>query len=182
MTSNLSIREIRKEEFERLGQLMVDVYSRLDGFPGRDEQPRYYEMLANVGRFAEKKDVKVLVALSADNELAGGVIYFGDMAEYGSGGTAIRVSNASGIRLLAVDPRFRGMGAGKALTETCIRLAQEKGHAQVVLHTTQAMKVAWGLYESLGFERSEDLDFMQETLHVYGFRLDLSERQHDIAF
>ena len=65
------------------------------------------------------------------------------------------------------------MGAGRALTNACILLARAKGHSQVVLHTTQAMQVAWGLYESLGFERSKDLDFMQERLPVFGFRLKL---------
>ena len=173
MTTPLNIREIHRDEFTPLGQLMVDVYSRLDGFPSPDEQPRYYAMLANIGTFTEKKDAKVLVALSSENELVGGVVYFGDMAEYGSGGAATREKNASGIRLLAVDPKFRGLGAGKALTDACILLAKEKGHACVVLHTTHAMKIAWQLYERLGFERAEDLDFMQEALPVFGFRLRL---------
>jgi len=33
------------------------------------------------------------------------------------------------------------------------------------------MRVAWSLYQKLGFERSPDLDFAQEELPVYGFRL-----------
>ncbi|TQV85021.1 GNAT family N-acetyltransferase [Aliikangiella coralliicola] len=173
MTSSLEIRDIRKEEFLLLGQLMVEVYANLEGFPSQEEQPKYYEMLANIGRFTEKKDTKVLVALSKEGELIGGVVYFGDMAQYGSGGTATSVKNASGIRLLGVDPKYRGSGAGKALTNACIQLAKEKGHAEVVLHTTQAMQIAWGFYEKLGFERSKDLDFMQEGFPVFGFRLAL---------
>jgi hypothetical protein len=43
----------------------------------------------------------------------------------------------------------------------------------MVLHTTQAMQVAWAMYEKLGFTRSEDLDFEQEGLPVFGFRLPL---------
>lgn len=147
MTVQLTIRDLRREEFDALGRLMVEVYSGLEGFPTPDEQPRYYEMLANIGRFTGKRDARVLVAVSAENELAGAVVYFGDMAEYGSGGTATTVKDASGIRLLAVSPRFRSVGAGKALTSACIELARERGHSQVVLHTTQAMRVAWGLYE-----------------------------------
>ncbi len=54
MTTNLHIREIRKDEFATLGQLMVDVYSRLDGFPTQDEQPGYYAMLSEIGRFTER--------------------------------------------------------------------------------------------------------------------------------
>jgi ribosomal protein S18 acetylase RimI-like enzyme len=63
------------------------------------------------------------------------------------------------------------------LARACIDLAEEKGHSQVILHTTQAMHVAWGLYERLGFARSEDLDFSQQSLSVYGFRLKLTERR-----
>jgi hypothetical protein len=37
------------------------------------------------------------------------------------------------------------------------------------------MQIAWSLYERLGFERSKDLDFMQEKLPVFGFRLRLLE-------
>ena len=152
---------------------MVDVYSHLDGFPTPAEQPRYYELLAGIGRFTEKPHARVLVAVSENEELVGGVVYFGDMAHYGSGGIATTVKDASGIRLLAVDPRFRNSGAGKALTHACIQLAREQGHSQVILHTTQAMRIAWGLYERLGFVRAEELDFLQEGFPVYGFRLQM---------
>jgi GNAT superfamily N-acetyltransferase len=171
MVKTLYVRELRKDEFAALGKLMVDVYSNLAGFPGPDKQPGYYEMLRNIGRFSEKNDARVLVAISADDDLVGGIVYFGDMAEYGSGGTATTVKNASGIRLLGVSAQARGMGAGKALARACIQLAKDKGHSHVVLHTTQPMQVAWSLYEKLGFERSKDLDFVQEGLPVYGFRL-----------
>ncbi|GLH74867.1 N-acetyltransferase [Geothrix limicola] len=176
MTMPLTIRDLQEAESEALGRLMVEVYSGLEGFPTPEEQPRYYELLTHIGRFAEKKDARVLVALTPEGELVGGVVYFGDMAEYGSGGTATTVKNASGIRLLGISPRFRKLGAGRALTLACIDLAREQGHAEVILHTTQAMRVAWQLYERLGFLRSEDLDFMQQELPVFGFRLKLSPR------
>jgi ribosomal protein S18 acetylase RimI-like enzyme len=174
MSMPLTIRDLRSDEHEALGKLMVEVYSGLAGFPTPAEQPRYYELLANIGAFADKPGVRVLVAVTADGEIAGGVVYFADMAQYGSGGIATSIRDASGIRLLGVAPEFRQSGAGKALTAACIELAREAGHAQVVLHTTQAMQIAWGLYERLGFVRSEDLDFSQQALPVYGFRLALS--------
>jgi len=156
---------------------MVDVYSDLEGFPGIDEQPGYYQMLANIGKLTESPDTKILIAMSPDDELLGGVMYFGDMKDYGSGGTATQVTNASGIRLLAVSPSARGKGIGKDLTIACIQLAKEKGHREVVLHTTDAMRVAWHMYEKMGFERSMDLDFSQQGLPVFGFRLNLQVKQ-----
>src|SRR6478609_3778394 len=144
MTSRPTIRDLRPEESAALGQLLVQAYSQLEGFPTPAQQPRYYEMLADIGSFASKPDTRVLVAISPEGDLLGGVVYFADMAQYGSGGAATSVKNASGIRLLGVDPKFRKAGAGKALARACIALAKEAGHEQVVLHTTQAMKIAWG--------------------------------------
>lgn len=173
MTAALIIRNLRPDESAQLGELLCDVYAQLDGFPTPAEQPNYYAMLANIGRFSERPETQVLVAVSDTGELLGGVVYFGDMAQYGSGGIATTVTNASGIRLLGVSPRARGKGVGKALTQACIALARQRQHGEVVLHTTQAMQVAWTMYEKLGFVRSPDLDFMQEKLLVFGFRLTL---------
>lgn len=173
MNENFVIRDLQVEESTALGQMMVEVYSRLEGFPSPEQQPDYYRMLSNIGDFSQRKDARVLVACSDSGLLLGGIVYFGDMAEYGSGGSATRVRDASGIRLLGVSPEARGQGVGKALACACIDAARAAGHREVVLHTTQAMKVAWALYERLGFVRSEDLDFSQAGFPVFGFRLKL---------
>jgi GNAT superfamily N-acetyltransferase len=166
------IRDARPDEFEPLGRLMVAVYSSLDGFPKPEEQPKYYEMLAHIGLMTAKPGTRLLVA-ETDGRLLGGVVYFADMAQYGSGGTATQEKHAAGFRLLAVDPATRGTGVGRALAQACVDLAREAGLGQVIIHTTQAMKVAWGMYEKMGFRRSPDLDFMQGQLQVFGFRMPL---------
>jgi len=175
MSDTLIIRDVRPEECAPLGQLLVDAYARLDGFPSPLEQPRYYAMLANIGDFATKKDARVLVALDVEGTLLGGVVYFGDMAQYGSGGTATSVTDAAGMRLLGVSPAARGHGVGRRLTEACIAAARSQGHARMVLHTTEAMRQAWSMYERLGFRPAHDLDFMQGTLPVFGFSLALHD-------
>jgi GNAT superfamily N-acetyltransferase len=166
------IRDARPEEHAALGKLMVQVYSGLEGFPKPEEQPAYYEMLAGIGKLALKPDTRLLVAVDG-KALLGGLVYFSDMAQYGSGGTATQERNASGFRLLAVDPAARGRGVGQALMERCIELAKERGQGHVIIHTTKAMQVAWRMYEKRGFQRSTDLDFMQGQLPVFGFRLQL---------
>lgn len=172
MTS-LLIRDVAPAEREALGRMMVEVYSALDGFPTPEQQPRYYALLRDIAAFAEKPGARVLVAIAPPDDLAGGVVYFADMAHYGSGGAATALRECSGIRLLGVSPKHRGGGVGKALTLQCIELARDAGHRQVVLHTTDAMRVAWGMYERLGFERAPELDFEQQGFPVRGFRLAL---------
>ncbi|MBI1752868.1 MAG: GNAT family N-acetyltransferase [Acidobacteria bacterium] len=171
--TSFAVRDAKPDEFDRLGQLMVAVYTSLDGFPSPEEQPNYYDMLAHIGLMVKKPGARLLVAIAGET-LLGGIVYFADMAQYGSGGTATQEKAASGFRLLAVSPEARGMGVGRTLAEACITLAKESHHRQVIIHTTRAMQIAWTMYEGMGFRRSEDLDFMQGELPVFGFRLDLA--------
>ncbi len=171
--SNFTIRNARPEEFQTIGDLLVKVYSQLDGFPKPSEQPKYYEMLANVGTLTQRPGTEIMVAANEAGQIAGAVVYFSDMQCYGSGGTATSEKNASGFRLLGVDPDVRGAGIGKLLTYACITRAREQKRQQMIIHTTRSMQTAWKMYEGIGFKRSEDLDFKQGTLEVYGFRLTL---------
>ena len=173
MSEQYTVRNATPGEFKEIGQLMVRVYSQLAGFPKEDEQPAYYKMLANIGELTKKPGTELLVAVSGDGQIAGGVVYFSDMQYYGSGGTAGQVKNASGFRLLAVDPAFRGRGIGQRLTAACIGKATRAGHGTLIIHSTKFMEVAWKMYEQLGFERFEKIDFMQGQLPVFGFQLRL---------
>ncbi|MDZ4710237.1 MAG: GNAT family N-acetyltransferase [Saprospiraceae bacterium] len=171
---DLRIRNAKPDEYNAIGKLMVRVYSLLEGFPSPEEQPEYYKMLANIGDLTLTPDTELLVAVSADDKIAGGLVYFKDMKYYGSGGSATREVNAAGFRLLAVDPAYQGQGIGKKLVKECINKSRSQGLNQLILHTTQSMKTAWKMYENLGFKPSEDLDFERPNLKVYGFRLILS--------
>ncbi|MBC5772457.1 GNAT family N-acetyltransferase [Pontibacter sp. KCTC 32443] len=174
MTQSLyTIRNAHPSEFAAIGKLMVQVYSQLEGFPKEEEQPAYYNLLYNIGEFTNKPDTELLVAVADDGKIVGAVVYFGDMQYYGSGGTATQEKDAAGFRLLAVDPSARGQGIGKLLTLECIKKAKDSNLSQVIIHSTKAMQTAWQIYERLGFKRSQDLDFMQQELPVYGFRLTL---------
>jgi GNAT superfamily N-acetyltransferase len=168
--SDILLRNAEPSEYAEIGQLMVDVYSRLDGFPQETEQPDYYKMLRNVGALTNKPETEIIVAVTPDNQILGAVVNFSDMQYYGSGGTATKEKNSGGFRLLAVDPKARKQGVGRLLTLECIKRAKDKNLRQVIIHTTMAMRIAWKMYESIGFKRSEDLDFMQGDLPVFGFR------------
>jgi GNAT superfamily N-acetyltransferase len=165
------VREATPDEFQEIGKLMVNVYSQLEGFPSKDEQPDYYKMLANIGSLTENPKTKLLVAVSSSGKIGGGVVYFGDMKYYGSGGTATSEKNASCFRLLAVDPATRGQGIGKLLTKAYIQMAKDEKQDQVIIHSTETMQIAWKMYENMGFKRSKELDFIQGELPVFGFRL-----------
>ncbi|HAS45141.1 MAG TPA: GNAT family N-acetyltransferase [Microscillaceae bacterium] len=172
MTSpQYTLRNAQPEEHAAIGQLMVKVYAQLEGFATPAEQPKYYETLTNVGSFTQNPGVELLVAVSAEGAIGGAVVFFDDMQFYASGGKATQEKNAAGFRLLAVDPTHRGHGLGRLLTEACIDKAKEAKVNQLIIHSTNTMKVAWKMYENMGFQRSTDLDFMQGEIQVCGFRL-----------
>ena len=39
----------------------------------------------------------------------------------------------------------------------------------MVIHTTKSMKLAWGMYERLGFKRAKDLDFYATAITSFRF-------------
>ena len=169
---DVEIRLGRPDEFEALGRLTVEAYAQLPGMPGPDVFPDYYAELQSVAERAALPAVEILVAARASGELLGGVTFVGDMKQYGVE-EANDVSDASGIRMLAVHPEARGLGLGRALTEACIARAQALDRREVVLHTTTPMQVARGMYERRGFLRSPDLDFFPGGFTVMGYRLAL---------
>ena len=173
MNDKLTIRNAKTNEFNKVGELMVKVYAELEGFPKPAEQPKYYNMLLNVGQLTEQDNTELLVAITNNNKVAGAVVYFSDLKNYGSGGTIGQIKNASGFRLLAVDPNERGKGIGKLLSQACILRAKERLQDHLYIHSTESMKVAWGMYERLGFVRYTPIDFKQGELAVFGFRLGL---------
>jgi GNAT superfamily N-acetyltransferase len=171
VTSDIVIREARSDEHAALGQMLVSAYAALPGMPTVDEQPDYYATLADVAGRAARPSWTVLVALEPAGELLGSIDFIEDMQHYGSGGSAVTITDAAGVRFLAVNDAHRGKGAGKALTNFCIARARALGKARLVLHTTRAMTSAWALYEGLGFVRFPEIDFRQGELEVSGFQL-----------
>lgn len=63
------------------------------------------------------------------------------------------------LRMLAVSPIERGRGIGRTLIRVAMDLAVERGAKRIVLSTMESMHVAHRLYERMGFQRREDLDW-----------------------
>jgi ribosomal protein S18 acetylase RimI-like enzyme len=168
-----NIRNARPIEFSPLGELIANAYANLPGMPGAVEQPDYYAVLRNVATRARNPANSVFLAASDRGEILGSVDFISDMKEYGARGGASMISNAAGIRFLAVKSEFRGNGIGRSLTDYCVSRARELGKSAVILHTTGPMATAWAMYIRMGFQRHPEIDFQQGHLEVFGFRLAL---------
>lgn len=172
-TNQIHIRNAKPEEFNAVGSILIDVYSSLPGFPNKEVHPTYYEYLQNVGPLSLEQPIELIVAVSETVDILGCVVFYHDVKYYNSGGTVTQQKNCCGFRLLAVTPKARGLGIGKKLTNYCIDKAKSSNSEYLIIHTTNAMRIAWKMYNRMGFKRAEDLDFTVGELEVFGFRYPL---------
>ena len=75
------------------------------------------------------------------------------------------------IRVLAVDPSWRGAGIARLLVEECLRRAAADGVPAVGLHTAAVMHAARSLYESVGFTLRREFEHLDSIFCVYGLDL-----------
>ncbi len=62
------------------------------------------------------------------------------------------------IRFVTVDPCFGKQGIGRKLTTLCVDTARNNNERVIALHTSELMKTARHLYESLGFKMLKEID------------------------
>lgn len=71
--------------------------------------------------------------------------------------TQIFPADWSYVRLLGVEPTYRGLGIGRQLTQLCIEEARKRGETTLALHTSEFMNQARKMYEQLGFQLVHEL-------------------------
>lgn len=95
--------------------------------------------------YFKKPGNEFYVAESEEGEMAG-FLWFGVSERPFSG---IKVGWVYDIEVV---PQFRGKGYGEALMRHALKLSKEKGFPQTGLMVNEKNKVAWSLYEKLGFQ------------------------------
>lgn len=148
------IRDVRTEELDETARVMVEAYSQYAKELPLHAYQEYAEEIADVRR---RLPFSELMVGEHEGAIVGAATFYADASLSEHKGWP---SGYSEIRLLAVSPKARGLGMGRALTEECIRRARANGSPAIGLHTSYLMSVACDLYERMGFERVPEYDFM----------------------
>jgi ribosomal protein S18 acetylase RimI-like enzyme len=167
-TTDLVLRNARPEELDEVAQLLKRAYLQYEKSLPPDSWKSYLEDIMDVRSRLSESD---LIVAELNGKLAGAVTLYTDKRIPAAEGWP---AGWAGIRLLGVDPAYRGHSIGRALMEECIRRCREKGITTIGLHTSELMSVAMKMYEKMGFKRATEFDFHPAPgVVVMAYRLDI---------
>ncbi|MGD0353332.1 MAG: GNAT family N-acetyltransferase [Dehalococcoidia bacterium] len=168
VNKNILIRNARSDELDEVSLLLKDAYQQYENIIRPEAWKPYLEDIMDVRSRRGKSD---LIVAELNHRLTGSVTLYLDgshsFPEAWPGGWAV-------VRLLAVHPKYRGQGIGRALMEECIHRCRQAKVAAIGLHTTEAMDIARQMYERMGFVRVPESDFHPApdvTVMAYSLRL-----------
>ncbi|WP_159982407.1 MULTISPECIES: GNAT family N-acetyltransferase [unclassified Novosphingobium] len=106
-----------------------------------------------MGRTPEPEDLEVMADPGAYYRATGGEAFLASIDGEVVGVVAVKGLGVSGFEFckLVVGEAARGHGAGRALVETCLRFAAERGGPALYLQSFKALDVALDLYRRMGF-------------------------------
>ena len=150
--AEIRLRDYQSSDAENLNRIAVSAFDQV--------QDHYSDWPAMRAGLSKTSDLGVsgeviiaeLQTAELQNKIAGAVAYFGPNSQK----AAFFDQRWPIIRMLVVDPAFRGKGIGRALSEACIARAKRDGAPLIALHTSPIMTVALPMYLKMGFVKACD--------------------------
>ena len=170
-TPSLTIRDARQDELDTISQVLLSAYGEYARRYTRREWEGYRRNIADV---RSRTGIGELIVAELQGRIVGAVTFYPIGAKSGDPWP----QGWAGIRLLAVDAGARGIGAGRALMEECVRRCRERGVDALGLHTSEFMSVAKGMYERMGFVRRPEFDYHPRPDYVImAYSLDVKSKE-----
>ena len=147
----LEVRQVRPVEYDEAGRVTADAYRE---FAEGESWGRYLRELADVEGRAR---VAIVLVAVEDGRILGTSTL--ELDRRIDDDDAPLPPDEAHIRMLGVAPDARRRGVARALLDASFERAREAGRTRMSLHTTQRMRAAQAMYESMGFERLTDRVF-----------------------
>ena len=160
----VEIREAQPDEYAESGRITADAYrefvrpEKADGQNADGQNADWQNYLDHIANVAGRADrTRILIAVEDGAMLGSATLELDGRVDLDEDGPL--APNEAHIRMLGVAPGSRGRGIARMLMAECESIALSAGRTVMTLNTTHLMKVAQGMYESLGYERGEDRVF-----------------------
>lgn len=169
MDTKLILREAAKHELSEVAEITRISYSE---YAKESDANAWQEYEASSRKtILSSEDAQCLVVVLENNLIAS--ILFCPPYELKLGDTLVKNPYPE-MRLLAVLPQYRNLGAGKLLIDECEKRARSAGLPAITLHTTRLMKIAKDMYERRGYSRYPQIDFNPSpNITVLGYKKEL---------
>jgi GNAT superfamily N-acetyltransferase len=145
--TDIRIRDYDGQDADNLNRIAVSAFEQF-----RDHYQDWPAMRAGLAKTAALNAVGELIVVECEGRLAGGVAYVGPnrpKAAFFDQGWPV-------IRMLVVDPAFRGQGLGRTLSMACIARTKRNASKVIALHTSPIMTIALAMDLRMGFVRVAD--------------------------
>jgi ribosomal protein S18 acetylase RimI-like enzyme len=146
MSEDIEIHEVRESEYAAAGEATARAYMEF-------ATPRwaYWEpYLARIADVAGRAQRTTVLVASVIGEIAGSATLELD-GRMNPESTEPLAADEAHLRMLGVDPAYRGRGVARRLVVACIDVARAHGKRLLTLETTAVMMAAQQLYASMGF-------------------------------
>jgi GNAT superfamily N-acetyltransferase len=144
---DINIRDFQNSDAEDVDRIAVSAFGQFC-----DDYQDWPAMRARISKASELGASGESIVAEFESRIAAAVTYFGPntaKADFFDQRWPI-------IRMLVVDPAFRGKGLGRALSMECIARAKRDRSPVIALHTSPIMTVALPMYLRMGFVRAYD--------------------------
>jgi GNAT superfamily N-acetyltransferase len=145
--TDIRIRDYEPADAEDLNRIAVSAFEQF-----RDRYQDWPAMRAGLSKTSDLSATGEVIVVEYRDQFAGAVAYFGPDRRK----AAFFDQRWPVIRMLVVDPAFRGKGLGRILSNECIARAKRDGSPVIALHTSPIMSVALPMYLGMGFVKAYD--------------------------
>lgn len=142
MRMKFELSDFSAADGEALNRVALAAFAQYSG--QYEDWDRFSRSLACMNTLAENAEV---VVASVGGEPVGAVAYVAP----GKPRAAVFAPEWALMRMLVVEPSFRGHGIGRALANECLRRAERDGAPVLALHTSSIMQAALAMYHRMGF-------------------------------
>jgi GNAT superfamily N-acetyltransferase len=145
--AEIRLRDYQNSDADNLNRIAVSAFDQF-----RNHYSDWPAMRAGLSKTSDLGVSGEVIIAELQGAFAGAVAYFGPDSQK----AAFFDQRWPIIRMLVVDPAFRGKGIGRALSEECIARARRDGSPIIALHTSPIMSVALPMYLKMGFAKAHD--------------------------